>query len=484
MPLEVLYSLLYGVLLLGGSMHVLLHKRDPRSAALWLLLLLTLPVGGLVLYLLFGVDRVARRALLKEVANQQIRQALHAAQPGVGLRSTQPGPPPRREEPRIPQPPPRFEPVLSRLCALPLLSGNRIRWMSQGDHVYARMLSAIENARHHVHLETYIFQPDRVGRQLVELMIEKAAQGVEVRVLYDTIGSTDALWFMEEVARTRVKVAEFSPLNPFKRGWQVNLRNHRKLLVVDGQLAFTGGMNINEKHLIDHPLLTRVRDYHFQVEGPVVRQMQEWFVEDWYYARGEKLLAPAYFPSLPPQGEVDARVITAGPDGDYEALYRVILAAIAYASERVYLVTPYFIPDQGLLTTLQLAAARGVEITLVLPGHSDHPFVSWASRAYYEPLLRAGIRIYERGAPFLHAKVMVVDDAWALVGSSNMDIRSFRLNFEANLELRSPSFIETLLRAIAEEIEASTRVEASLFLHRPTWRVLGERTCALLSPLL
>lgn len=160
------------------------------------------------------------------------------------------------------------------------------------------------------------------------------------------------------------------------------------------------------------------------------------------------------------------------------------MAAIAYASERVYLVTPYFIPDQGLLTTLQLAAARGVEITLVVPGHSDHAFVTWASRAYYEPLLRAGIRIYERGAPFLHAKVMVVDNAWALVGSSNLDIRSFRLNFEANLELRSPALVETLLRAIAEELEASQPVEPQQFFRRPTWRVLGERSCALFSPLL
>lgn len=515
-----IYSLIYGALLLAGMVHVLLNKHEPRAATLWLVLIVSVPALGLVLYFIFGIDRVSRRVLRKTASNRMIRRGVQEvletpAQPGTEPRpipGVDPRPPPQYqahppspadEAPGATLPPSlTLDPgeigamvvdyasrsvadrVLDRLCDRPLLNGNRIRWMSQGDRVYARMLDTIANARDHIHLETYIFQADRVGRPLIELMAYKAARGVEVRLLIDTIGSTGALWFLEELARTRVQVAEFSPLNPFKRGWQINLRNHRKLLLVDGRVAFTGGMNINEKHLVDHPLLTRVRDYHFQVEGPVVAQLQEWFMEDWHYATGQTLIDRRYFPPVRVRGDVQARLITSGPDNDYEVIYRVFLAAITGAQDRIFIVSPYFVPDAGMISALQLAAAKGVEITVVVPGHSDHPFVTWASRASYEPLLNFGVKIYERKAPFLHAKVMVVDNAWGLIGSANMDNRAFRLNFEANLEVRNEALINTLLKAIQTEINCSVPIDASAFRRRSTLRRLGENTCALAGPLL
>ncbi len=473
--------IVYIGILLGTAVHILLHKHESRSAALWLMVVTTLPGLGLFLYLMFGVDRVARKALLKEAANLRLRQEYVASLP----RSEAVYEYPRDAEAGLEREGSlEFPAVLERICDRPLVVGNRVRLMTLGDRVYQHMLESIEKARRHIHIQTYIFLSDKVGRQFVEILVRKAVEGVEVRLLYDPVGSIDALWFLDELANSRVKVRPFTPLNPLKRRWQLNLRNHRKLLLVDGVVAFTGGMNITEMHLIDHPLLTRAKDYHFQVEGPVVHQMQEWFVEDWHYACGEKLLSGDIFPPLRWEGDDLARVITSGPDGDYEAFYKVVFAAITGAESRIVIVTPYFIPDKGLLTALQLAAAKGVEITLVVPGHSDHPFVTWAARTFYEDLLSFGIRIYERRAPFLHAKVLVVDDVWAIVGSANMDVRSFRLNFEANLEVRSPTLIRALLAAVQDEIQHARLVDLATFRNRPLGVRVLESACALFNPLL
>lgn len=498
------YLTLIGVL----GAHVLLNKRDPRAAAMWLLLVVLVPAFGAGLYLLIGTGRIQRRLLRKVASNLTIRQAWLArpsqSSTGDPRRVARTVVPPGQASKTTPRPTPSagrsqvlqvlempgqgpslpFLPAVDRLSARPLTSGNRIVPMSQGDRVYQRMLQAIERATHHVHLETYIFGSDRVGLQLLELMMQKAAQGIEVRLLYDTVGSIDALYLLEELRHSRVRSVAFSPLNPLKRRFQINLRNHRKLLVVDGQVAFTGGMNVNEKHLIDHPLLTRVRDYHFWVEGPIVAQMQEWFVEDWYYASGERLLNDPYFPPLEPKGHMQARVITSGPDGDYEVLYYALLAAIHGAQQHIYMVTPYFIPDAGLQCALLLARARGIDVTLVVPGYSDHPFVQAASRAWYLSLLQAGVRIYERNAPFLHAKLMLVDHRWSLIGSANLDERSFRLNFEANLEVRDEAFADGILKRIRQEIQASSQVSLEAFQKRPLRQRLFEAGCALFSPLL
>jgi len=476
-------TLLFGaayVLLVGlAAVHILLHKVDSRSAALWLFVVGSFPLVGLLLYAMFGVDRVARKLLLKEAGNRSLRQSYAAYLPRTQAAYEYP-PQARTNTGDALQ----FPGILERICTRPLVTGNQIKLMLTGDQVFQNMLHAIENAEHNVNLQTYIFLADRVGRQIVESLIRKAEEGVEIRFLYDPVGSIDSLWFLGELAQTSVKVQAFTPLNPLKRRFQVNLRNHRKLLLVDGRLAFTGGMNITEGHLIDHPLLTRVKDYHFQIRGPVVHQMQEWFVEDWYYACGEDLISDIFFPPLEWRGDALARVITSGPDGDYEAFYQVVVAAVMGAHSKVIITTPYFIPDKGLLTALEIAALRGIDITLLVPGHSDHAFVTWAARTFYERLLTFGIRIYERRPPFLHAKAVVIDDSWATVGSANMDVRSFRLNFEANLEIRSPRLIHQLLAAIEEDIAESELVHLATFRGRPMATKVLESACGLFNPML
>ncbi len=480
-PLSVTLFAAYLGALLAVAVHILLHKRPSRSAALWLMVITTIPLAGILLYITVGVDRVQRRLLYKEASNLHFRHAYASAPHRIDPRLEPDG----NEDTEIRlRRAAEFPDLLDRMFHRPLVGGNRFRMMTTGDRVYEAMLGAIRNARDHVHLQTYIFQPDRVGRLFVETLLEKAKEGVEVRLLYDPVGSIDALAFLDELARTGVEVSPFNPLNPLKRRWQVNLRNHRKLLLVDGMKAFTGGMNISELHLVEHPLLTRVKDYHFEIQGPIVGQMQEWFIEDWHYATGRSLLSERYLPRLEPRGDEPARVITSGPDGDYEAFYRLVFAAILGARSAVQIVTPYFIPDQGLIAALRLAATRGVDITLLVPGHSDHPIVSLATQSFYEELLRAGVRIYERRAPFLHAKVLVVDHRWATIGSANMDVRSFRLNFEANVEIRSPALVAALMDAIEADMKAADMVDLAAFSLRPLRKQVLESACALLNPLL
>ncbi len=473
-----LFALAYILATLVCAVHILLHKDDSRAAALWLLTVFTLPAVGMVLYLAFGVNRVRRKTLLKEAGNLRLRQEYMAYLPRS--RAAYEYPDEERDDFSVAE----FPWVLDRFCERPLLVGNRIKLMLQGDQVYQSMLDAIEHARSSVNLQTYIFVADRVGRQFVEAMVRKAREGVECRLLYDPVGSIDSLRFLDELGHTGVAVHPFTPLNPLKRRWQINLRNHRKLLLVDGKVGFTGGMNVSEKHLVDHPLLTRVKDYHFMLEGPIVHQMQESFVEDWYYACGEKLISEKFFPPLEWRGDDLARVVTSGPDGDHEAFYQVLFAAIVGARSRLWIVSPYLIPDTGILSALRLAAQRGVAVRLLVPQRSDHPMVSLAARTYYEELLSYGVRIYERKPPFLHAKAVVVDDMWAIFGSANMDVRSFRLNFEANVEVRSRSFVRALSVAIEDDMRNALPVYLPTFRERSPAVKVVERACGLLSPLL
>ncbi len=477
--LRTLAAIAYVLAMIATAVHILLRKEEPRSAALWLFSVLMVPAVGIALYLAFGVDRVRRKTLLKEAGNLYLRQEYMAHLP----RSKAAYEYPERDEEEA-YPAAEFPAVLERFCERPLLTGNRVKLMLQGDQAYQHMLDAIDRAQSSVNLQTYIFMADRVGRQFAEAMIRKARSGVECRLLYDAVGSIDSLWFLDELAHTNVHVHAFTPLNPLKRRWQINLRNHRKLLIVDGKVGFSGGMNVSEKHLVDHPLLTRVKDYHFMLEGPIVHQMQEWFVEDWYYACGEKLLSGRFFPPLEWRGDDLARVITSGPDGDHEAFHQVAFAAIVGARSRLWIVSPYFIPDKAILSALRFAAHRGVDIRLLVPQRSDHLVVSLAARTFYEELLGYGIRIFERKPPFLHAKAMLVDDDWAVVGSANMDVRSFRLNFEANLEVRSRSFARALRVAIEDDIRNAVPIYLPTFRQRSPVVQVAERACALLNPLL
>ncbi len=428
---------------LAASGHVVLHKRDVRAALGWIGFIWLAPVIGAAAYFVFGVNRIRRRA-----------QALRL--PDVHTRTA--------DELRPPPPPlPPDAEHLRSLVALadgvvrrPLVAGNAVALLPGGEAAYPEMLAAIEAAEHSVTLCTYIFDPGRAGDAFVEALTRAHERGVKVRVLIDAVG-VRYRWppVHRRLAKAGVATALFLPrLTP---GWLpfVNLRNHRKVLVVDGRVGFTGGMNIRDDFL-RAPDRPPFMDLQARLEGPVVEHLQAAFAEDWLFTTGESLEGGAFFPHLKAAGAVLARGVPDGPDEDFETIRWLLLGALATARERVRIVTPYFLPDAGLITALDVAVMRGVTVDAVLPERGNLPLVQWAQTAQLWQVIERGCRVWMSPPPFDHTKLMVVDGVWSLLGSSNWDPRSLRLNFELDVEFFDAD-LAARLEALAEARIARSR---------------------------
>lgn len=410
---------LAAVALAGG--HAVMWKRDSRSALGWLALILFLPLVGALIYAVFGVNRVSRRAksLYEDHQSVDRESSKCALEPeavaDLGL-----------EE---------LAACVERTLRRSLFAGNRVEPLPTGRKAYERMLDAIEGAERSVVLCTYIFDADAAGERFFDALTAAVERGVEVRVLIDSVGDRYTFPPMNSrLKRAGVRSATFLPSLWPTRMVYANLRNHRKLLIADGRLAFTGGMNIRQGHVVEEPPPQPVADCHFQVEGPVVSSLREVFAEDWAFATSERLEGEAFFPPLEHRGEVRARVIEDGPAESFAHLLWTLLGALACARRSVRIVTPYFVPDERLITALNMAARRGVEVEIFLPERNNLLLVQWASTALLWQVLQGGCRVYLVPPPFDHTKLMVVDGAWSLVGSANWDARSLRLNFELDLE--------------------------------------------------
>jgi len=297
------------------------------------------------------------------------------------------------------------------------------------------MLDAIAQARQSVSLVSYIFDRDKIGLQFVKALGDAVRRGVQVRVLIDAMG-TRYSWpsILPALRHARVPCATFLPYFALWHLMSMNLRTHRKILVCDGRIGFTGGINIRAGHCVAQRPRSPVQDLHFRVQGPAVGQLQEVFADDWRFTTGESLRGDAWFPKLEPAGNVLARGVPDGPDEDFEKLRWTLLGALAIARHSVHIATPYFLPDTAVVSALNLAALRGVQLDILLPAENNLPFVHWASRAIWWQVLRPGCRLWLTPPPFDHSKLMLVDDCWVLLGSANWDARSLRLNFEYNLE--------------------------------------------------
>ena len=408
-------------LVLAGlvTAHALLRKREVASAAGWIGLAWLAPVTGAVLYLMFGINRVQRRARqLRPVADRRSDPAAAPAPEGDDhLRPLESG--------------------IGRITGRQLLP-SRVQVYHNGDEAYPPMLAAVAAARHSVSLSSYIFRTDAWGGRFVDALAAAHGRGVQVRVLVDGIGGG---WLLSgayrRLRRRGVPAARFMhSLLPWRMPF-INLRSHKKTLVVDGTLAFTGGMNIADENVMATRPRHPVQDTHFRVEGPVVGQIAEDFAQDWAFVTSEELRGAAWFPDLSGAG-APARVVASGPDEDLEKIEFAVLQAVACARDSIAVMTPYFLPDERLTTALALAAIRDVAVDVVIPEQSDHRFVAWAAHANIGPLLAEGVRIWRCPPPFRHTKALVVDGEWCLVGSCNWDIRSFRLNFELCLEVHDP----------------------------------------------
>lgn len=415
------------LLSLVAAGHALLFKRDTRGAVLWVGFICLVPLIGAILYLMLGINRIKRHAVLLRgnlrryrvdsdtpaILNQDLSLNLPSEVEHLsGLART-------------------MDSVLGR----PLLPGNRIDLLVNGDAAFPAMLEAIQNARQSITLSTYIFDRDAAGLAFAQALGQAVRRGVEVRVLMDATG-TRYSWptIRRTLDQEGVRHALFLPSFQIGQLISFNLRNHRKLLIVDGQTAFTGGMNIRIGHWLSKKPAHPVQDLQFKVQGPVVAQLQEVFTDDWFFTTEEALRGEPWFVPLQPAGHVLSRGIVDGPDEDFEKLRWTILAALTMARRSVRILTPYFLPDQSILSALNLAAMRGVEVDIVLPSKNNLPFVQWASIAHWWQVLEHGCAIWLTPPPFDHSKLFLIDEGWALVGSTNWDPRSLRLNFEFNLE--------------------------------------------------
>ncbi len=427
-----------------ASAHALLHKRDTRAATLWIAFIWLLPVIGPIFYLVLGVNRIRRRAV------------------SLGVHKTFSRPIPRNlGEPQHEgaEHLNMLARAVSRIVKRPLTAGNKIQPLVNGDEAFPAMLAAIESAQKSVSLSTYIFDNDASGRQFVEALGRAVRRGVEVRVLIDSAGARYS-WppVTHKLRHIGVNTARFLPSLAPWRVATINLRNHRKSLVVDGKTAFTGGMNIRHGNVLADKPKGPVQDLHFRVGGPVVAQLQEAFANDWAFCTGEILDGDIWFPQPGSCGNIIARVITDGPDGDFEKLRWTLLAALAEAQTSVQILTPYFLPDTTLISALNLAALRGVRVDIILPVKSNLPYVHWASRAMWWQVLERGCRLWLTPPPFDHSKLMIVDGHWVLLGSANWDARSLRLNFELNVECYGRDLAHDLAAVIEKKLRGAREV--------------------------
>lgn len=372
----------------------------------------------------------------------------------------------------------RLESLMASVSAQPLYRGNRVELLVDGPATYEAMLDAIGSATHHVHLETYIFNDDNVGRRFADALIERSKAGVEVRIIYDSFGSRTASdEFFERMQDGNIELISFHPVNPLDGGnpLDLNVRDHRKILVVDGTIAFTGGINIDRNYSSSSGLVRRTsrrqgwRDTHIAVTGPGVEGFQRLFLHNWMEQEGTLPAAVGeYLPALEPEGEHLVRVLSAtGGDGEMSAIRVAYGLALQLATERIWITQSYFGPDADFLTLMKDAAGRGVDVRIAVAGVSDAPLLLALSRFYYGDLLRAGIHIYESTDSVLHAKTAVVDRVWSTVGSSNLDYRSFLHNHEVNAVIVGREFSRQLEELFEKDTERSREVMLEEWKKRP-----------------
>jgi cardiolipin synthase len=470
-------------LVLGGltAAHVVMYKRDSRAAVGWVGVIWLSPILGPLLYMMFGVNRIRRKA----------QKRLAAVSPHIAPSRRTAASAERMKELLGPEAK-HLAPLLTlgaNLTRRSLLDGNQVEPYYDGASAYRAMITAIDEAQTSIGMCTYIFDNDDAGGMFVEAFGRAVARGVEVRVLVDDVGSRYSFpSIFRHLKQANVPAAHFMrTLAPWRFQYS-NLRNHRKIMVVDGKIGFTGGMNIRAGYLIDRtegPLKSHcIDDLHFRFAGPVVAHLQESFTHDWEFATDEELEGEAWFPEIEAVGESLCRGVPDGPDDNIDRLRMMIMGAIECARHRVYVLTPYFLPDDSLIASLNVAALRGVEVHIVLPGKNNLAMVQWASSAILWQVLRWGCHIWFTPPPFDHGKLVIVDDAWVFLGSANWDPRSMRLNFEFNVEVYDRGLAMELGDFIRTKMAAGRETSLKEMDSRPTLVRLRDGIMRLFSPYL
>jgi cardiolipin synthase len=466
---RIAFTVILSVMSIAAASHALLNKRDPRAAFGWIAVCLLFPFAGPILYVLFGVNRVNTRARALDDRRQNV-------QPTAGEHAV--------DHDHVAAEYSELARISDAVSRRPLVGGNRIDVLRDGEEAYPRMLDAIRAAERTVVLASYIFDTDETGCAFVDALADAHDRGVDVRVLLDGLGQWYSWPHAARLLRHRgVPAARFLPPRLIPPAFHVNLRNHRKILVVDGATAFTGGMNIGDRHRTTLETNREpISDVHFRLRGPVVRQIEEVFHEDWAFVTGQ--VPPDPDPPPPPEGPSICRTVVDGPNDDINKLATILVAAFSAATERIDIMTPYFLPPREMVSSLQSAALRGVDVGIVLPARNNLPFVHWATRNMLWELLKYGAKVYYQPPPFSHTKAISVDRHYVQFGSANLDPRSLRLNFEIAVEVYDREFGAPLTSHFDEVRAKSRQVTLEELDGRPLPVRARDAICWLFSPYL
>lgn len=446
-----------------AAVHALLYKRNPSAAFGWIAVCLMFPPVGFLLYFLFGINRVRTRAKKLEKRSPFRIE--------FGYERPEDEDEYEKSDIYVPFDSREIFNVSETVTRRPIVDGNRVRILHNGEEAYSSMLEVIESAKSTISLSTYIFETNHTGMRFIEALGRATDRGVDVRVLIDGLGELYSFRRAGTLLKKKkVNVRRFLPPRLFPPDVHINLRNHRKILVADGHIGFIGGMNIGDRHLAqneNNP--SRIIDIHFRVEGRVVQQLEKVFMEDWAFCTGEQAAMP--LDSKGRAGDAICRTIVDGPNEDIDKLATILVGAISAAKRRISIMTPYFLPSREIVSALQIAALRGVATEIILPSKNNLPFVQWAMQNMLWELLQKGVRVYCQPPPFVHSKLFIVDEHYAQIGSANIDPRSLRLNFELALEIYDKDTAQNL----AEHIKKCRENSKEIFLEEMDTRPLPIR---------
>ncbi|MBM6618272.1 cardiolipin synthase [Bacillus suaedaesalsae] len=470
-------SVIFSILAVLTGFVIFLENRHPTKTITWLIVLGVFPIVGFIFYILFGRN-VRKNKLFQEKAMIDERTFLKIE----GTRFHTQKIPHYIDEHQI-----RLYRLAQRLGKSPVSSKTYSEVLTNGDGTFSKILEVLKEANNHIHLEYYIVRDDKIGCEIKDILIEKAMSGVEVRFLYDAVGSWKlSKEFIQDLIQAGVEIVPFSPVRLAFLNHKVNFRNHRKIIVVDGKKGFVGGLNIGDEYLGRNEHFGFWRDTHLYIHGEAVRSLQLIFLQDWYYMTGETMLTTNYLsPSyVDTEGNGGVQLISGGPDNEWEVIKNIFFEMIASAKKSISIATPYLIPDVDILSALKIASLAGIDVKIIIPKRPDKKIVFYASRSYFPELLEAGVRVYEYEKGFMHSKFLIIDDDLASIGTSNLDMRSFHLNFEVNAYLYQSHSIKSLVLDFQEDLAQSTEIDYGTFSKRPLRQRLFESLSRLLSPLL
>lgn len=451
---------------------LLIERRPPSSTITWVLLVIAFPIFGALIYWIFGPHRIERHAIRRKHLMDRMLEEITSPLDEMTEKSV------------IPEDERDVFRLLNNVSEYRATGGNHVMILADLKEALEVMRSNIHQAKYFIHLEYYIISGDDVTRELFADLEAAARRGVQVRILYDSLGSL----FLKRIhfrklLQAGANVAGFLPLFHFPKRLNLNFRNHRKILVVDGIVAFTGGANIGRQYL-GTQTESQWRDNFVKVSGPASLQLEDVFAKDWHFTTKEDLSSERYYPKPRREGDTTIQVLESGPDSEFYCLHQAVFLALAKAKKRCWMMTPYFIPTESLMTSIIAAALRGVEMLMILPKKTDNMIVQFAARSFYEDLLKAGVKIYEFRPRILHSKMIVVDDRMCLLGSANMDVRSFRLNYELNLWIYGTKVTKMASQIFNQDLTHCDSIALEKFEQRGDWTKILENTCRLFSPVL